>query len=104
MLALSAGVGSGPAGGLGDETDGGGALGSAPGSGAGAATGLGLSSPSNADCRCDAASAKNWATGGSALRVGSMGRDMGENVNGGFWSDWVKVNSVVGDAANHAST
>ena len=76
MLALSAGAGNGPAGGLGDVTEGGGALGSAPGSGAGAATGFGLSSPNNADCRCDAASAKNWATGGRMLRVGSMGRGM----------------------------
>lgn len=77
MLALSAGVGSGPAGGLGEETEGGGALGSAPGIGEGAATGACLSSPSNADCLCDAASARNWATGGRTLRVGSMGRDMG---------------------------
>lgn len=73
MLALSAaGAGKGPAGGLGEVGVGGGALGSAVGSGAGA--GPGLSSPSNAVCRCRAASARNWATGGSALREGSMGR------------------------------
>lgn len=74
MLALSAGAGKGPAGGLGEVAVGGGALGSAVGNGAGAGTGL--SSPSNAVCRCKAASARNWATGGSALREGSMGRDI----------------------------
>lgn len=78
MLAWSAGVGSGPPGGLGEVTEGGGALGSAVGNGEGAAgkAGLGLSSPSNAVCLCSAASARNWATGGSAVRDGSIGRVM----------------------------
>ena len=67
MLALSADAGSGPAGGLGDVAVGGGALGSVTvGNGAGAATGV-LSSLSNDDCRCNAASARNCATGGSVL-------------------------------------
>ena len=51
-----------------------GVLGSVNGDGAGAAPGL--SSPSNDGCRCNAASARNWATGGKALREESMGRDM----------------------------
>lgn len=81
MLALSAGVGSGPAGGLGEETDGGGALGSATGNGVGAARGL--SRPNSALCRCDAASARNWATGCDGLREGSMGRGMPD----GRWNE-----------------
>lgn len=75
MLALSAGAGNSPPGGLGEVADGGGALGSVNGNGEGAAPGV-LSSPNNPVWRCSAASAKNWATGGSVLRVGSMGRDM----------------------------
>ena len=73
-------------------TEGGGALGSAIGNGAGAA-GLGLSSPSNAVCRCSAASAKNWATGGRALRVGSMGRDM-PDTQGGRMPDSVVIHTT----------
>lgn len=78
MLAWSAGVGSGPPGGLGEVTEGGGALGSDVCGGVGAvgAAGLGLSSLSNAVCRCSAASARNWATGGNAVRDGSMRRVM----------------------------
>ncbi len=48
-----------------------GVLGSVNGDGAGAAPGL--SSPSNDGCRCNAASARNWATGGKVLRAGSRG-------------------------------
>lgn len=69
-------MGNGPPGGLGDVTEGGGALGSAVGNGAGAAD-LDLSSPNKDDFRCSAASARNWATGGRELREGSTGRAMG---------------------------
>lgn len=49
-----------------------GVLGSVNGDGAGAAPGL--SSSSNDGCRCNAASARNWVTGGKVLRAGSRGR------------------------------
>ncbi len=87
-------VGSDPAAGLGEVAVGGGALGSVSvGNGAGEA--LGLSRPSNADCRCDAASARNWAKGGGALRVESMGRDIAcKQMNVRFCSDSTDVNRV----------
>ena len=75
MLALSAGVGSDAAGGLDGVAVGDAARGTvAVGIGVGSAPGL--SSPSKVDCRCNAASARNWARDGDALRVGSMGRDI----------------------------
>lgn len=95
-----------PAGGTGAA--GSGSAAGAPGAGCpignGAAAPNGLSTPSSALWRCNAASARNRATGGRelALREGSMGAAMGVRCVARFWRECDGVPNVGGAGRTQA--